>query len=113
VNDLCADISGNFDTRTGQGAETGRDQGHARGAIGWAAEAARTAQSQGTDFYFFGNNLLLRAAEYTAQYNLGLIVTYDPTFYRCESMLVNAPWPTPSTEGRGVLSTTPKSWDVS
>lgn len=70
---------------TGQGAETGRDQRHSQGGLGWAAETARVAQSQGTDLYGFGDNILLKAAEYTALYNLGNDVPYDPKFYRCEA----------------------------
>ncbi|KAH8596298.1 chondroitin AC/alginate lyase [Bisporella sp. PMI_857] len=116
-NDLCAGIYGNFDPRTGQGAETGRDQSHASSAIGWAAEAARVVQSQGTDVYSLGDNLLLKAAEYTAKYNLGEEVTYDPKFYRCEAILINGPWAAPSNISRGLgqLSSTSKTqavWDI-
>lgn len=112
-NDICAGIYGNFDLATGQGAETGRDQGHAQGVLGWTAEAARVIQSQGTDVYSLSDNLLLKAGEYTAQYNLGYDVPYDPKFYRCEAILVNGPWSAPSTLSRGVLSTTPLVYDVS
>lgn len=112
-NDPCAGIYGNFDPATGQSAETGRDQGHAQGGIGWAAEAARTIQSQGTDVYSLGDNLLLKAGEYAAKYNLGENVTYDPKFYRCEAVLVNGPWSAPSPISRGVSSATPRVYDVS
>ncbi|KAI1344162.1 chondroitin AC/alginate lyase [Xylariaceae sp. FL0016] len=110
-NDLCAGLYGNFDTKTGQGAETGRDQGHATGALGWAAEAARTVQSQGVDIYSLDDNLLLRAAEYTARYNLGDEVAYDPKFYRCEAILINGPWSAPSNISRGA-SSSPQVWDI-
>jgi hypothetical protein len=113
LNDLCAGVFANFQLGTGQGAETGRDQGHAQGAIGWAAEAARTALSQGTDIYKLGDNLLLKAAEYTARYNLGQNVTYDPNFFRCEAILVNGPWSVPSEDKRGPSATSPRIWDVS
>lgn len=111
-NDLCAGLRGNYDMETGQGAETGRDQGHSMTGLGWAAEAARVIQSQGTDVYSFGNNLILRAAEYTAKYNLGNDVPYDPKFYRCEAILINGPWAAPSNISRGIVGS-PKVWDVS
>ncbi|KAK6948054.1 hypothetical protein Daesc_009818 [Daldinia eschscholtzii] len=111
-NDLCAGVLGNWDTETGQGAETGRDQGHATTALGWAAEAARVVQSQGYDVYSLYGNLILKGAEYTARYNLGYEVPYDPKFYRCEAILVNGPWSAPSSISRGVASG-PHVWDVS
>ncbi|PMD50903.1 chondroitin AC/alginate lyase [Hyaloscypha bicolor E] len=116
-NDLCAGIYGNYDTQTGQGAETGRDQGHAVSGLGWTALAARIIQSQGTDVYSVGNNLLLTAAEYSAKYNLGHDVPYDPKFYRCEAILINGPWSAPSTISRGLGKTsattqTPGVWDI-
>ncbi|KAG4439059.1 hypothetical protein IFR05_005450 [Cadophora sp. M221] len=116
-NDLCAGIYGNYDQHTGQGAETGRDQGHAVTGIGWSALAARVIQSQGTDVYSLGNNLLLTAAEYSAKYNLGFDVPYDPKFYRCEAILINGPWSAPSNKSRGLgkTSATTKSpgiWNI-
>ena len=109
-NDPCAGIRGNFQPRTGQSAETGRDQGHAKNTVAWAAQAARVVQSQGRDIYGLEDNLLLKAAEYTAQYNLGREVKYDRNFYRCEAILVNGPWAAPSNISRGV---TPGAYDVS
>ncbi|RYP58453.1 hypothetical protein DL769_008944 [Monosporascus sp. CRB-8-3] len=111
--DPCAGIYGNFDTRTGQGAEAGRDQGHAHGAVGWAAEAARVIQSQGTDAYSLEDNLLLRAGEYVAKYNLGHEAPFDRKFYRCEAILVNGPWSEPSPIDRGASNGTPQVYDVS
>lgn len=69
-------------------------------------------QSQGYDAYSYGNNLLLKASEYIAKYNLGYDVPYDRKFYRCEAILVNGPWAQPSNISRGV-STTPGVFDVS
>lgn len=69
-------------------------------------------QSQGTDVYSLGDNLLLKAAEYTAKYNLGYDVPYDPKFYRCEAVLINGPWAMPSNISRGVVTPPPKVWDV-
>ena len=68
-------------------------------------------RSQGTELYSFGDNLLLREAEYTAKYNLGY-VPYDRNFYRCEAILVNGPWSGASTIGRG-YEESPAVWDVS
>jgi hypothetical protein len=101
-NDPCAGLPGNFKKGTGQGAEAGRDQGHARDGIAWAAQAARVIQSQGRDVYGLYDNLLLKGAEYVARYNLGEKVEYDRNFYRCEAILVNGPWAEPSAIGRGI-----------
>lgn len=117
-NDICAGIFGNYDTATGQSSETGRDQGHAVTGLGWAAEAARTVQSQGGDLYSIGNNLLLLASEYAAKYNLNYTVPYDRKFYRCEAVLINGPWSEPSPINRAVGiqpsgEQSPMVWDVS
>lgn len=96
--------------RTGQGAEIGRDQGHAKDALAWAAQAARVIQSQGRDVYGYGDHLLLKASEYAAKYNLGYDVEYDRNFYRCEAILVNGPWAQPSNISRGI---TAGAFDVS
>ncbi|WPG98959.1 chondroitin AC/alginate lyase [Acrodontium crateriforme] len=111
-NDLCAGLYGNLQPGSGQSSETGRDQGHAQGGLGWAAEASRVMQSQGFDAYSLGNNLLLAGGEYAAQYNLGNDVPYDPKFYRCEAILVNGPWSEPSPISRGVTTTTPYVYDI-
>lgn len=109
-HDPCGGIRGNFQVGTGQSAETGRDQGHSKGGLAWAAQAARVVQSQGKDVYGLEDDLLLKAAEYTARYNLGEEVEYDRNFYRCEAILVNGPWSAPSNVSRGV---TPGAFDVS
>ncbi|KFY15438.1 hypothetical protein V491_05687 [Pseudogymnoascus sp. VKM F-3775] len=111
-NDLCAGIHGNYHPKTGQGAETGRDQSHAVVGLGWTAEAARVIQSQGVDVYSLGDNLLLKAAEYSAKYNLNNSVPFDSTFYRCEAILVNGPWAEPSTISRGISSKSTNVWDI-
>jgi hypothetical protein len=108
MNDPCAGIYGNYDPATGQSSESGRDQGHATSGLAWTAQAARTAQSQGADLYGFASNLLLKGAQYGAQYNLGHDVPYDPKFYRCEAILINGPWSviSPITRGVGIVNTT-------
>jgi len=79
--------------------------------IGWTAMAARVAQSQGSDLYSLGDNLLLKGAEYAAKYNLNGTVPWDPTWFRCEAVLVAGPWKTISAHSRGVTNTNPM-WDL-
>ncbi|KAK7713563.1 hypothetical protein SLS63_012085 [Diaporthe eres] len=111
-HDPCAGLPGNYDQTTGQGSETGRDQGHAVTSLGWAAEAARVMQSQGwEDSYAILDTLLLKGGEYAAKYNLGYDVPYDRSFYRCEAILVKGPWAQPSEIKRGVVGS-PKVWDI-
>ncbi|KAJ0114022.1 hypothetical protein J7T55_007856 [Diaporthe amygdali] len=111
-HDPCGGLLGNYDQTTGQGAETGRDQGHAMTSLGWAAEAARVMQSQGwKDSYTILDTLLLKGAEYAARFNLGYDVPYDRSFYRCEAILVNGPWAQPSNISRGIAGS-PKVWDI-
>ncbi|KAL4901438.1 hypothetical protein BDW74DRAFT_187676 [Aspergillus multicolor] len=111
IQDNCAGIFATYDPRTGQSGEAGRDQGHAMSGIGWAAYAARVGQSQGIDLYELGDDLLLKGAEYAAKYNLNESVSYDPSWYRCEAVLVNGPWKTISEDKRGVTNANP-IWDV-
>lgn len=112
-NDPCGGLYGNYHPKTGQGSETGRDQGHAVTGLGWAAYAARVIQSQGVDVYSVGDNILLKAAEYAAKFNLNNDVPFDPKFYRCEAILINGPWAKPSNISRGISATSPNVWDVS
>lgn len=113
-HDLCAGIYGNYDSETAQPLEAGRDWGHVQGGLSWMSYAARTIQSQKSgDLYGFDDNLLLRAAEYTAKFNLNESVPYDPEIYRCEAVLVDGPWSVPSNESMGIIpgKTTP-TWDI-
>lgn len=48
------------------------------------------------------DNLILRGAEYAGKYKVNQTVDYDPSFYRCESVLVNGPWDTISNISRGL-----------
>ncbi|KAL3495091.1 chondroitin AC/alginate lyase [Aspergillus germanicus] len=111
VQDNCAGLFATYEPRTGQSGEAGRDQSHAMSGLGWAAYAARVGQSQGFDFYGLGDSLLLKGAEYAAKYNLNETVPYDPSWYRCEAVLVNGPWSEISEEKRGVTNANPV-WDV-
>ncbi|WYZ38279.1 hypothetical protein EsH8_III_000193 [Colletotrichum jinshuiense] len=111
LNNPCAGLYSMFEPETGQNSESGRDQSHAMTGIGWAAQAARVAQSQGSDLYSQGDNLLLKGAEYTAKFNLNQTVAYDPKWYRCEAVLVNGPWAAISQDKRGVTASNPM-WDI-
>ncbi|KAF7169698.1 hypothetical protein CNMCM5623_002362 [Aspergillus felis] len=111
IQDNCAGLFAQFHPETGQSAEAGRDQSHTMSGIGWAAYGARVGQSQGVDLYSLGPNLLLKAAEYAAKYNLNETVEYDPKWSRCEAVLVNGPWATISEEDRGVTNQNPM-WDI-
>lgn len=96
------------------------------GSLGWSAYAsvllarknlasaanprlrsAKVVQNQGFDIFGLNDNLLLKGAEYSAEYNLGNTVTYDPSWYRCEAVLVNGPWSQIAEYGRGITSDYP------
>ncbi|GLI81032.1 hypothetical protein PoHVEF18_009401 [Penicillium ochrochloron] len=115
-NDLCAGLSANFDSTTGQGAEAGRDQTHVQDGLQWLSMASRVVKNQGFDLFSLDNSLLFKASEYAAKYNLNGTVPYDPSFYRCEAVLVNGPWANISAENRfiGYQSgkTNPACWGL-
>lgn len=120
VNHPCAGVLASYHPKTGQSVEAGRDQGmlkpleiaftvlitvgHVQSGIGWTAYAMRTAQSQGLDLYSLGGDVLLKAAEYAAKFNLNGTVAYDPDWYRCEAVLVGGPWQNISTNSFGIRS---------
>lgn len=56
--------------------ESGRDQGHALLAVGLVGSLAQMAWNQGDDLYGYDDNLILKGAEYEAEYNLGNSVPY-------------------------------------
>jgi len=66
-----------FLATTGQCQETGRDQGHTQQALGNYVSLCEVAWNQGVDLYSAHDNLLLRAFEYTAKYNLGRDVPFE------------------------------------
>jgi hypothetical protein len=115
-NDYCAGIPGIIDERTGQSSESGRDQSHVQSALGWVALAARVGKNQGIDLFKYNNNLLFKGAEYSAKYNLNQSVPYDPSYFRCEAVLVNGPWKEIANISRGVgllgTNKTPAVWSL-
>lgn len=63
---------------SGQCQESGRDQPHSQLGIGHLSEMCEIGWSQGMDMYGAVNNRLLKGYEYTAKYNLGEEVPFEP-----------------------------------
>ena len=83
----------------GQIQESGRDQPHTQLGIGHLSEMCEIGWSQGMDMYSAVNNRLLKGFEYTAKYNLGEEVPFEPY------MDISGRFPAAkiSTSGRGGL----------
>jgi len=62
----------------GECQESGRDQGHTQMGLGYLGCAAEIAWKQGVDLYGACDNRLALGFEYTAKYNLGHDVPYEP-----------------------------------
>lgn len=62
----------------GQCQESGRDQAHTQMGMGFLASACEIAWKQGVDLYGAADNRLALGYEYTAKYNLGEDVRYEP-----------------------------------
>ena len=62
----------------GECQESGRDQGHTQMGLGFLGCASEMAWKQGVDLYGAANNRLALGFEYTAKYNLGNDVPYEP-----------------------------------
>ncbi|MFF4832882.1 alginate lyase family protein [Streptomyces sp. NPDC001315] len=84
---------------SGQGQESGRDQGHEQLAVGLTGDAAQVAWNQGVDLFAFDGNRILANAEYAARYNLGGDVPFAPDLDRTGKYIKQAV----STTGRGTL----------
>lgn len=69
---------GNYFMESGQCQETGRDQAHTQMGLDYLAATCETAWIQEIDLYGALDNRLLRGFEYTAKYNLGHEVPYEP-----------------------------------
>ncbi|MET7324602.1 alginate lyase family protein [Streptomyces sp. NPDC005549] len=84
---------------TGQGQESGRDQGHEQLAVGLMGDAAQVAWNQGVDLWGFDGNRVLANAEYAARYNLGADVPFTPDLDRTGKYVKT----TVSAKARGTL----------
>jgi hypothetical protein len=69
---------GNYFKPSGQCQESGRDQAHTQMGLDFLAATCETAWIQGVDLYGALDNRLLKGFEYTARYNLGHDVPYEP-----------------------------------
>lgn len=69
---------GNYFNDFGQCQESGRDQAHSQMGLDFLATACETAWNQNVDLYGDLDNRLLLGFEYTAKYNLGFHVRYEP-----------------------------------
>jgi hypothetical protein len=68
----------NYFNTFGECQESGRDQAHTQMGIGFLGCAAEMAWKQGVDLYGAADNRLALGFEYTAKYNLGHDVPYEP-----------------------------------
>jgi arylsulfatase A-like enzyme len=68
----------NYFSVTGQCQETGRDQAHTQMGLDFLANTCEVAWNQNLDLYGELDNRLLKGFEYTAKYNLGFDVEYEP-----------------------------------
>jgi hypothetical protein len=90
----------NYINEFGECQESGRDQGHTQMGLGYLGCAAEIAWKQGVDLYGVFDNRLALGYEYTAKYNLGHDVAYEP--YRSHAGRYN--YPTISEKSRGRFS---------
>ena len=68
----------NYVNATGECQESGRDQAHTQMGLGFLGCACEMAWKQGVDLYGEADNRLALGFEYTAKYNLGHEVPYEP-----------------------------------
>ncbi|MCM2374501.1 alginate lyase family protein [Aporhodopirellula aestuarii] len=68
----------NYFNEFGECQESGRDQAHTQMGIGFLGCACEMAWKQGVDLYGAYDNRLALGFEYTARYNLGEDVPYEP-----------------------------------
>ncbi len=69
---------GKYFNEFGECQESGRDQAHTQMGLGYLGCAAEIAWEQGVDLYGALDNRLALGFEYTAKYNLGHEVPYEP-----------------------------------
>jgi hypothetical protein len=82
----------------GQCQESGRDQAHTQLGIAHLADCSEMAWHQGLNLYAYANDRLLKGFEYTAKYNVGLDVPYEPVMDRTGKYLNKQL--SPQTRGR-------------
>ncbi len=82
----------------GECQESGRDQGHTQMGLGYLGVACEIAWKQGVDLYGAADNRLALGFEYTAKYNLGEDVPYEP--YRSVEGRYHYPGISPKGRGR-------------
>ena len=68
----------NYFNEFGECQESGRDQSHVQMGMGFLANACEMAWKQGVDLYGAADNRLALGFEYTAKYNLGEDVPFEP-----------------------------------
>ena len=68
----------NYFNEFGECQESGRDQAHTQMGVGFLGCACEIAWKQGVDLYGAADNRLALGFEYTAKYNLGYDVEYEP-----------------------------------
>ncbi|QDT00889.1 alginate lyase family protein [Adhaeretor mobilis] len=68
----------NYFNEFGECQESGRDQAHTQMGLEYLANSCETAWNQGIDLYGAYDNRLLKGFEYTAKFNLGFEVRYEP-----------------------------------
>ncbi len=68
----------NYFKPSGQCQESGRDQAHTQMGLDFLACTCEIAWNQGIDLYGAYENRLFKGFEYTAKYNLGFDVPYEP-----------------------------------
>lgn len=90
----------NYINDFGECQESGRDQAHTQMGLGYLGCAAEIAWKQGVDLYGAYDNRLAKGYEYTAKYNLGHDVPYQP--YRSHAGRYN--YPAISEKARGRFS---------
>jgi len=90
------------DTNLAQLQESGRDQGHATLVIALLSPICEMAYHQGDDFYAFNDNMVLKASEYTAKYNVAnLPVPFQNyTYNNCSTITTLTQI---SADGRGTV----------
>jgi len=88
----------NYINEFGECQESGRDQGHTQMGLGYLGCAAEIAWKQGVDLYRAFDNRLAIGYEYTAKYNLGHDVPYEP--YRSHAGRYHYPAISDKSRGR-------------